>query len=138
VDEAFGHLDAWRAQQAITKEARHRAARQSTLALAKRHAEQDIVHYYLCDHLGTPLDLVDADGTTVWTARYRAWGGIFSNEVSAIAQPLRFQGQYEDAETGFHYNRFRYYDPHIGRFITQDPIHLGGGENLYQYGPNSI
>ena len=51
---------------------------------------------------------------------------------------MRFQGQYFDAETGLHYNRFRYYDPQIGRFTTQDPISLAGGINLYQYAPNPI
>ncbi|MEE5123444.1 RHS repeat-associated core domain-containing protein, partial [Pseudomonas alliivorans] len=28
---------------------------------------------------------------------------------------------------GLHYNTFRYYDPEVGRFITQDPIGLDGG-----------
>ncbi|MDU3818835.1 MAG: RHS repeat-associated core domain-containing protein, partial [Pantoea sp.] len=51
---------------------------------------------------------------------------------------LRFQGQYYDAETGLHYNRFRYYDPDAGRFISQDPIGLAGGLNLYQYAPNPL
>nr|WP_280530003.1 RHS repeat-associated core domain-containing protein [Pseudomonas zeshuii] len=41
-----------------------------------------------------------------------------------IEQNLRFQGQYYDAETGLHYNTFSYYDPVVGRFITQDPIGL--------------
>jgi len=41
-------------------------------------------------------------------------------------------------ETGLHYNRFRYYDPDIGRFISQDPIGLYGGNNLYQYAPNPV
>ncbi|MEE4688446.1 RHS repeat-associated core domain-containing protein, partial [Pseudomonas alliivorans] len=40
---------------------------------------------------------------------------------------MRFQGQYFDEETGLHYNTFRYYDPEVGRFITQDPIGLLGG-----------
>ena len=52
--------------------------------------------------------------------------------------PLRFQGQYCDAETGLHYNRHRYYDPQLGRFTTQDPISLAGGVNLYQYAPNPV
>ena len=53
-------------------------------------------------------------------------------------QLIRFQGQYFDVETGLHYNRFRYYDPDIGRFINQDPIELDGGNNLYQYAPNPL
>ncbi|MEE4375881.1 RHS repeat-associated core domain-containing protein, partial [Pseudomonas alliivorans] len=40
--------------------------------------------------------------------------------------------------TGLHYNTFRYYDPEVGRFITQDPIGLLGGVNFYQYVTNSI
>ena len=51
-------------------------------------------------------------------------------------QSIRFQGQWHDVETGLHYNRFRYYDPEVGRFIHQDPIGLLGGYNLYQYAPN--
>jgi RHS repeat-associated protein len=53
-----------------------------------------------------------------------------------VHQPVRFQGQYFDAETGLHYNRFRYYDPDVGRFVSQDPIGLAGGDNLYAYAPN--
>nr|WP_306305908.1 RHS repeat-associated core domain-containing protein [Prevotella aurantiaca] len=36
--------------------------------------------------------------------------------------PFKYQGQYEDAETGLYYNRFRYYDPNAGSYISQDPI----------------
>ena len=59
-------------------------------------------------------------------------------EVQAIDNPIRFQGQYHDAETGLHYNRHRYYHPVIGRFIHQDPIGLLGGNNNYEYAPNPI
>ncbi|NUU69210.1 HNH endonuclease, partial [Enterobacteriaceae bacterium BIT-l23] len=55
-----------------------------------------------------------------------------------INQPLRYAGQYADSETGLHYNLFRYYDPGVGRFTTQDPIGLNGGLNLYQYAPNPL
>ena len=47
------------------------------------------------------------------------------------------QNQYADEETGLHYNFFRYYDPHCGRFTQQDPIGLDGGESLYAYAPNT-
>ncbi|MDA8457041.1 RHS domain-containing protein [Acidovorax sp. GBBC 3334] len=57
---------------------------------------------------------------------------------SLIEQPFRFQGQQFDEETGLHYNRFRYYDPGIGRFVSEDPIGLRGGANLFFYSPNPI
>jgi RHS repeat-associated protein len=47
--------------------------------------------------------------------------------------PFRFQGQYEDVETGLYYNRFRYYAPETGAYISQDPIGLNGGFALYAY-----
>ena len=50
----------------------------------------------------------------------------------------RFQGQYHDHETGLHYNRYRYYDPRVGRFISKDPISYAGGLNLYAYAPNPV
>jgi RHS repeat-associated protein len=50
-------------------------------------------------------------------------------------QPLRFQGQYYDAETGLHYNRYRYFEPEVGFFTSQDPIALLGGLHLYRYAP---
>ena len=56
--------------------------------------------------------------------------------LNQVEQNLRFQGQYFDHESGLHYNRFRYYDPQTGRFVHQDPIGFGGGDNFYQYAPN--
>ncbi|NTE00365.1 RHS repeat-associated core domain-containing protein [Agrobacterium tumefaciens] len=47
--------------------------------------------------------------------------------------PFRYQGQYEDAETGLYYNRFRYYAPEEGIYISQDPIGLKGGIKQYGY-----
>ena len=48
--------------------------------------------------------------------------------------PFRYQGQYEDSETGLYYNRFRYYSPDEGMYISQDPIGLAGGNpTLYGY-----
>jgi filamentous hemagglutinin len=48
--------------------------------------------------------------------------------------PFRYQGQYEDEETGLYYNRFRYYDPDTGNYISQDPIGLAGGNpTIYGY-----
>ena len=97
--------------------------------------------YYQLDHLGTPIAAHNAKGEAVWTAEYEAWGRICKETVSDGLKtniPFRFQGQYYDEESGLHYNRFRYYDPEIGRFVSQDPIGLRGGMNLFEYAPNPV
>ncbi|RMR09483.1 Rhs protein [Pseudomonas syringae pv. primulae] len=104
----------------------------------KEGEAENKVYYYHTDQIGTPLEMTDAEGQIVWQAKYRAWGAVEKLVVNEVEQNLRFQGQYFDVETGLHYNTFRYYDPEIGRFTTQDPIGLAGGFNLYQYAPSPI
>lgn len=99
------------------------------------------IHYYQCDHLGTPMELTDEGGNIAWEANYKAWGEARLTisegaRKAGLRNPVRFQGQYLDEETGLHYNRYRYYDPIIGRFISKDPIGLKGGINVLAYAPN--
>ncbi|WP_205298038.1 RHS repeat-associated core domain-containing protein, partial [Pantoea sp. Cy-639] len=101
----------------------------------------EAIAWYHCDHLGTPMELTDEQGNIAWAGQYKAWGEV-REERSAWAKqqglnnPIRFQGQYYDHETGLHYNRYRYYDPSVGRFVSHDPIGLLGGLNLHQFAPN--
>jgi RHS repeat-associated protein len=76
-------------------------------------------------------------GVRKLTPTYTGWGEARITKET-VKNPLRFQGQYFDHETGLHYNRYRYYDPQIGRFISKDPIGLAGGLNLYAYAPNPV
>lgn len=104
---------------------------------------KDEIAFYQCDHLGTPQELTDHEGKVAWSAQYKAWGqakeAISEAAYKArIRNPIRFQGQYLDDETGLHYNRYRYYDPHSGRFISDDPIGMLGGINTHAYAPNPI
>ncbi|PVZ40656.1 RHS repeat-associated protein [Pseudomonas sp. CC120222-01a] len=100
--------------------------------------EEQKLYYFHTDQIGTPLELTDSNGRIVWQATYRSWGEIEQLPINEVGQNLRFQGQYFDTETGLHYNTFRYYDPEVGRFVTQDPIGIEGGYNLYVYAPNAV
>jgi RHS repeat-associated protein len=92
------------------------------------------IHFYHCDHLGTPITLTDRNGKIVWAARYDPWGNIEEEfNPHNIEQNIRLPGQHHDRETGLYYNRHRYYDPKIGAYINQDPIGLMGGMNFYGY-----
>jgi len=66
----------------------------------------------------------------VWQGRALAFGET-TEIVNAISNPLRFPGQYEDGETGLHYNFFRYFDTETGRYLTSDPIDIEGGRNTF-------
>ncbi|MGD8619769.1 MAG: RHS repeat-associated core domain-containing protein, partial [Gammaproteobacteria bacterium] len=90
------------------------------------------VSYVHNDHLGTPQAMTDETGDVVWRAMYDPFGKA-TVTVNNVALNVRLPGQYFDAETGLHYNYYRYYEPSIGRYLTSDPIGLGGGSNIYAY-----
>ncbi len=92
------------------------------------------VIYATNDYLDTPHMLTDESNTVVWEALYKPFGEDEVNPNSTIVNNIRFPGQYYDAETGFHYNYFRYYNPSTGRYLRPDPIGLAGMDpNLYGY-----
>ena len=68
-----------------------------------------------------------------WEAELDSYGAVRRGRGTAQDCPFRYQGQYEDVETGLYYNRFRYYDPETGQYISQDPIGLAGGGALHAY-----
>ena len=86
-----------------------------------------------CDHLGTPLALYDGQGRQTWALELDSYGAVRRGRGQAQYCPFRYQGQYEDVETGLYYNRFRYYDPEAGQYISQNPIGLLGGSTLMSY-----
>jgi len=93
------------------------------------------VYWYQCDPNGYPVRLMGACGTQVWAAHPDVWGHAHV-EIERVGNPLRFQGQYADDETGLHYNRYRYYEVSTGAYVSQDPIRLLGAINTYTYAKN--
>lgn len=92
--------------------------------------------YYpiVTDYLGTPVAMFNAEGAKVWSADISVWGDLRNQQGHRQDCPFRWPGQYEDEETGLYYNRFRYYDPEAGQYVSQDPIGLAGGNpTLYGY-----
>ena len=92
------------------------------------------------DYIGRPVQAYDEHGTLVWQADYDIYGNLRNLRGDNQFVPFRQLGQYEDEETGLYYNRFRYYDPSTGGYISQDPIGLeGNNPTLYGYvhDPNS-
>ena len=86
------------------------------------------------DYIGRPVQAYDERGVLVWQADYDIYGNLLNLKGDRKFVPFRQLGQYEDEETGLYYNRFRYYDPNTGGYISQDPIGLAGNNpTLYGY-----
>ncbi|EEB0429602.1 type IV secretion protein Rhs, partial [Salmonella enterica subsp. enterica serovar Oakland] len=107
--------------------------------LEPEYIPQRKIHLYHCDHRGLPLALITLDNQVAWRAEYDEWGNQLNEEnPHHMEQLIRLPGQQYDEESGLYYNRHRYYNPGQGRYITQDPIGLKGGWNLYQYPLNPV
>lgn len=89
-------------------------------------------HTQLTDQLGSVLATVDPTGTVETQNAYSPFGQQASSG-SASADAPGFTGRTTSPVTGLQYNRDRYYDPSLGRFINQDPTGQLGGINTYAY-----
>ena len=88
----------------------------------------------ISDYLGTPIEAYDEAGKRVWKRELDIYGRVRIEQGEVGLVPFLYQGQYLDTETGLAYNRFRYYSPETGAYISQDPIRLEAGlSNLYAY-----
>ena len=86
------------------------------------------------DYIGRPVQVYNDVGEIVWETEYDIYGRLKKLKGDRAFQPFRQVGQYEDVELdGLYYNRFRVYDSNTGLYISQDPIELAGGMQLYAY-----
>ncbi|EJI6238500.1 RHS repeat protein, partial [Escherichia coli] len=108
-------------------------------------------NHAVSDLTGRPLMLFNSEGKTVWRpGQTSLWGLALSlpadtgypdprGELDPEAAPgLLYAGQWQDAESGLCYNRFRYYEPETGMYLVSDPLGLLGGEQTYRYVPNPL
>ena len=108
-------------------------------------------NHAVSDLTGRPLVLFNSEGKTVWRpGQTSLWGLALSlpadtgypdprGELDPEADPgLLYAGQWQDAESGLCYNRFRYYEPETGMYLVSDPLGLLGGEQTYRYVPNPL
>ena len=86
---------------------------------------------YLTDALGSVIAQAKADLTIQNFYSYTPYG-----EATSLGDdegnPIQYTGRENDL-TGLYFYRARYYDPVLKRFITEDPIGLRGGTNVYAY-----
>jgi len=106
------------------------------VASVLRRDRADSSYYYLQDYSRNVVALVahtGAGNVIDNQYRYEPFGTLQGNGSTAIPNSLQFAGREYDAETQLYYDRARYLDPALGRFVSEDPIGLEGGINLYGF-----
>lgn len=104
------------------------------LGIDERYARDDTGgrSYFLTDALGSTRALTNASGAVVNRYDYTPYGQA-TQTATGFSNPYLFTGREQDANGLMHY-RARYYDAGMGRFISEDPLGLGGGDlNVYAY-----
>ncbi len=96
--------------------------------------QASVVNYYLADHLGSIAQTTSAAAAVTLTREYDPWGNPIQGSTTA---GYAFTGREWDSEISAYYYRARYYDPKIGRFVSEDPIRFKGGINFYSYVENN-
>jgi RHS repeat-associated protein len=85
------------------------------------------------DALDSVSSLSTAAGALANTYVYDSFGNLTAS-TGTLVNPLQYTAREFDQETGIYFYRARYYDSTIGRFLTEDPIALGGDVNFYACG----
>ena len=89
-------------------------------------------NYLHTDHLGSVIAATDEAGSTVWRNDYTPFGEQAEKDESKYSL---FTGKQYDSDIGLTYFNARWYDPNLGRFISEDPIR--SGQNWYVYCKNN-
>jgi RHS repeat-associated protein len=88
------------------------------------------LYYYHNDHLGSPMAITDSQGNLAWSQDYLPYGEALNEAATQTKTRFTFTGKELDPATGLYYNA-RWYDPDLGRFMTEDPGKHG--DNWHSY-----
>jgi RHS repeat-associated protein len=96
------------------------------------------VRWLLADHQGSVRDVLVADASgqlkQAGHVVYDAFGNVLETQADGVRTIHGYTGREYDPVAELQYNRARYYDPSLGRWISQDPISFAAGDaNLYRY-----
>jgi len=92
--------------------------------------------YYHADGLGSVTSLSNAAGALAQTYTYDSFGKLTAS-AGSLTNPFLYTARESDTETGLYYYRARYYDPSVGRFLSEDPTAFFEGPNFYGYVHNN-
>jgi RHS repeat-associated protein len=92
--------------------------------------------FYQVDFLGSITSLTNSAGALANTYTYDSFGKLIGS-AGTLTNPFQFTGREFDPETGLYNYRFRYYEPNVGRFLSEDPILFDGGIDFYRYAENN-
>lgn len=94
-----------------------------------------VTYFYEQDEQGNVIGLISQTGYVAATHDYTPFGEDYGGG-SGVVNPYRFKGREWDAEAGLYFMRARYYEPKLGRFMSEDPVGLRGGRNLTTFASN--
>jgi RHS repeat-associated protein len=92
--------------------------------------------YYQADGLGSITSLSNSAGALANTYTYDSFGKLTAS-TGSLTNPFRYTARDFDTETNLNYYRTRYYDPQIGRFLSEDSAGFGESVNFYPYVNNN-
>ncbi|MED1690205.1 RHS repeat-associated core domain-containing protein, partial [Brevibacillus agri] len=76
--------------------------------------------YYYNSH-GDVVKIKGPSGNVLNMYEYDIWGNLIADKVKeTMMNPFAYAGEMYDKESGFYYLRARYYDPKMGRFVSED------------------
>jgi RHS repeat-associated protein len=105
--------------------------------IAQENADGQVL-WALADNQGSVRDVVNSNGDVVNHLVYDSFGRVIGETNKSVDFRFGYTGRELDAETGLNYNRARYYDPNVGRFVNEDLSGFSAGDaNLYRYVGNN-